>query len=96
MAPPWRFSNFPLEPEQGWEKTRFFEKTRDPRVFSKNTGFSLGFFKARVFSKRGFFQNMIIAQLSICLLIQITNWKYVLTWFLNDVNRITIITVNIS
>ena len=49
-----------------------------------------------VFSKRGFFQNMIIAQLSIGLLIQITNWKYVLTWFLNDVYRITIITVNIS
>ena len=36
---------------QGWEKTQFFEKTRDPRVFSKNMGFSLGFFKARVFSK---------------------------------------------
>ena len=36
---------------QGWEKTRFFEKTRDPRGFSKNMGFSLGFFKARDFSK---------------------------------------------
>ena len=39
---------------QGWEKNQFFEKTRDPRVFSKNMGFSLGFFKARVFSKHDY------------------------------------------
>ena len=44
-------TNGDVETEQGWEKTQFFEKTRDPRVFSKNMGFSLGFFKARVFSK---------------------------------------------
>ena len=41
----------PAGSQQGWEKTQIFEKTRDPRVFSKKNGFFPGFFQSAGFFK---------------------------------------------